>query len=62
MKIYEVEFKGMWPVGNCLIIAANNDVECISIATDTITHTNDFKIKEVDISKPGVICYLSGDY
>lgn len=62
MKIYEVEFEGMWPVGNCLIIAANNLDEAYKIADETIGHTNKFVVKEVILDKPKVIEYLSGDY
>ncbi len=62
MKIFEVDFEGMWPVGNCLIIAANNFEEANFIAAKTISHTKKFKVKEVDVSESKVIVYLSGDY
>ena len=32
MNIYEVDFEGIWPVGNCLIIAAKNSHSAIRIA------------------------------
>jgi hypothetical protein len=32
MKIFKVDFEGVWPVGNCLIIAAKNHKEAKSIA------------------------------
>lgn len=62
MKIFSVDFLGVYPAGNCLIIAATNLEEAIKITRETITHTNDFTVTEVDISKPKVIVYLSGDY
>jgi len=62
MKIYKVDFEPMYPVGGTLIIAANNMKEAVDITIKTITHTNEFKISEVDISEPCVIEYLSGDY
>ena len=52
----------MYPVGCCLIIAANNIDECRHIVMTTIKHTTVWVINEVDISKPCVIEYLSGDY
>lgn len=63
LKIYEVEFKGMYPVGNCLIIAAINQQEAEKIAEETITHSSEFIIvKELKIKESQVIIYLSGDY
>ncbi len=61
MKIYEVDFEPLYPVGNCLIIAANNEEEANRIALKTCW-THIFTIKEVDISKPKVIMYLDGNY
>ena len=62
MKIFKVEFEGVWPVGNCLIIAANTQQEAMGIAQKTMTHTNEIKVIEVDINEPKVIVYLSGEY
>jgi hypothetical protein len=62
MKIYTVDFNPIYPVGGCLIIAAENIQQAHLIATKTITHTTVFDVKEIDISKPKIICYLSGDY
>jgi len=62
MKIYEVDFEGMYPVGNTLIIAAENDEEAKKIAEKTVTHTKVDSIKQVDITKPCVIIYLDGNY
>lgn len=62
MKIYKVEFKGMYPVGNCLIIAAPDIYVATEMAKKQIRHTDEIEVFEVDISKPCVIEYLSGDY
>lgn len=62
LKIYRVEFDGMWPVGNCLILAAHNIEEANEMAKQTIRHTDKFEVSEVVIDKPMVIEYLSGDY
>ena len=62
MKLFSVEFTGMYPVGNCLIILANNASEARKIAKDTITHTDKFRVKEVKMDKPKVVEYLSGEY
>ena len=62
MKIFEVDFKPMWPVPYGLIIAAKSEQEAILIAMETIKHSTVDCIKEVDISEPTVIFYESGDY
>ena len=62
MKIFKVKFEGLYPVGNCLIIAANTQQEAMGIAQKTIAHTNEIKIIEVEINESKVIVYLSGDY
>jgi hypothetical protein len=61
-QIYEVEFKGMYPVGNCLFILADSIHEARRIATQTIQHTTEFKIKRKVMDQSGVIVYMSGDY
>lgn len=62
MKLYEVDFVGMYPVGSCLIIKAKDLKEAKKIASQTITHTEEFTVRKVDMSKSGVVIYLSGDY
>ena len=62
LKIYEVDFFGIYPVGNCCIIAAYNLIEAESIAKNTIVHTRQIKVQEMKVNKPMVIEYLSGDY
>lgn len=62
MNLYEVEFQGMYPLGNYLVIKAKDLKEAKKIASETIRHTKDFEIEKVDMSKSGVVVYLSGDY
>ena len=62
MNIYEVDFEGMYPVGNALIIAAKNRRQAMGMAQKTITHTKVRELKQVNITKPCVVVYLSGDY
>lgn len=62
MKIFRVIFEGVYPVGNCLIIAAHNLYQAQKIAEKTILHTKDIKVFEVNINEQKVIEYLNGDY
>lgn len=64
MKIYSVEFEGLYPVGNCLIIAARSKEEAYNMALRKITWQGLYleNVKEIDISKPCVVKFLSGDY
>lgn len=63
MRIFTVEFSPMWPVPCGLVIAAEDLLEAIKIAKETIKHTDStIVVKEVDITKSGVIFYESGDY
>lgn len=62
MKLYSVDFEPVWPVGNCLLIFANNLKQAKEIASGTIKHTDVFEVEEVKMNKPGVILYMSGDY
>ena len=62
MKLYEIDFDGVWPVGNCLIILAEDEEAARAIAYRTIEHTGLNSIREVPMDKPKVVVYLSGDY
>lgn len=62
MKIFKVEFDCMYPVGCGLVIAANDRAEALKIARETIMHDYPHSIEEVDLSKPTVIFYQSGEY
>jgi len=61
-KLFSVNFEGINPVGNCLVLMAKNLKEAEKIAKETITHTSEFEIEEVDMKKSGVVIYLSGDF
>lgn len=62
LKIYKAEFEGMYPVGNCLVLAAYTQYQAELIAMNTITHATEIVVKEMAITEPRVIEYLSGDY
>jgi hypothetical protein len=62
LKLYKIEFEGVWGVGNCLILLAFNEAHAAEIAKDTIKHTDKFEVKEVEMDIPKVVMYLSGDY
>lgn len=62
MKVYRVEFEGVYPVGNCLIIAARTNRGARKIAESVIKHTHVESVTEVKLDVPKVIEYLSGDY
>lgn len=62
MRIFEVDFEPVYGVPSGLIIAAPSLSEAKKIAKKTLIHTNARSIKEVNIEKPCVIFYESGDY
>jgi|JI9StandDraft_1071089.scaffolds.fasta_scaffold11497_10 hypothetical protein len=62
MKIWKVNFKPLYPVLSCLIIAAPTPEKALELAEATCTHTQIIGIEEVDISKPCIVLYESGDY
>jgi len=61
LKIYRVEFNGMYPVGNCLVLAAYNQEQAELMARQTILHTSEMVVNELTLNEPQVIEYLSGD-
>jgi hypothetical protein len=62
LKIYRVEFDGLYPVGNCLVLAAYSQAQAEEMTRRTIKHTNKFVVNELTIDEPQIIEYLSGDY
>jgi hypothetical protein len=62
LKIYRCEFKGIWSVGNCLVLAAYNQEQAEEMARETITHTTEIVVNELVLKDPQIIEYLSGDY
>ena len=62
IKLYEVHFEPIYPVGGCLVVKAYNIDGAKRIASNTIKHTSVFEIEEIDIDNPGVIIYMSGDH
>ena len=62
LKIFKVYFEPMYPVGCCLIIAAYDESRANQIASETISHTDEFVVSEVIVNEPMVIEYLDGNY
>lgn len=62
MKLYTVGFTGIYPVGSCLILLTPNMEAAKQLASETITHTSEFTVTEVDTTEAGVVMYLDGDY
>ena len=62
LKIFRVEFDGVYPVGNCLVLAARNQDEAEEMAKKTIAHTTDMVVNEMTINESQIIEYLSGEY
>lgn len=62
MKLYQVDFEGMYPVGSCLILLAKNKSEARKMANEEVTHTKVKGVEEVKMDKAKVVVYLSGDY
>lgn len=61
LKLYTVEFDGAYPVGNGLVILAEDQGHAERIAAVTIKHTSEFKVREHP-QEVGVVLYVSGDY
>jgi hypothetical protein len=62
VKLYRVEFEGLYPAGNCLVLLAYSQQEAEIIAGKTIRHTSEFVVNEIAMNEPKIIEYLSGDY
>ena len=71
MKLYEIEFDPVWPVGGILVIQAESEQDAILKALRHFKK-QDYPymqkpdivqgIREVIPDENGVIAYLSGDY
>jgi len=62
LKIYRCEFNGLYPIGNCLVLAAYNKEQAEEMARKTISHTTEIVVNELALKEPQIIEYLSGDY
>ena len=62
VKLWSVEFDPMYPVGNVLIILAQDKKTAMAIATETIKHTKPVGVKKIPMKDKSVVCYLSGEY
>ena len=64
MKIYTINFDGIWLASRGLVILAENETQALEMAKATIKHDqeNDISIDHViEIDNPKVILYLDGD-
>lgn len=61
LKIYKVEFEGIYPVGNCLVLAAYNQKQAEEMTAKTLP-TDKFVVNELALNEPKIIEYISGDY
>lgn len=65
MKIFNIDFKGHWPVPHGLIIAAYDEDQARKMAVDLLIEENlnpDLEISEVFVEEPKIIFFESGDY
>jgi hypothetical protein len=62
LKIYRVEFDGLYPVDNCLVLVAYSQEQAEEMTRKTIKHTDKYVVNEMTINEPQIIEYLSGDY
>ena len=62
MKLFNVEFMGMHPVGNCLVIAAESSEAAYKRATELVTWS-DVSIEEIKLTdKTQTIAFVDGEY
>lgn len=62
LKIYTVDFEPVYPVPCCLVIVAESLAQAKEIAANELYHTDEFTVKEVEITAPQVIVFESGEY
>ena len=62
MKLYNVTFTPVWPVGGCLVIRAKNLQDAEDWAEVVLKHQQ-FSVEEITLrAEPQTIAYVSGDY
>ena len=63
LKLYQIEFKPMFPVPSGLIILAKSKKDALRIAGETIKHDDgELGITQIKMDKSKVVFYKSGDY
>ena len=67
MRLFQVKFKGHYPVGKALFVSARSISEALEIANEQLKKSElrpvgIDAVREVNISEPGVVFFLSGDY
>jgi hypothetical protein len=60
MKLWEIDFEPLWPVGHCLIVLAETEEEALTYVSEPRISIK--SVKEIPMSKPGIVVYMSGDY
>jgi hypothetical protein len=66
MKIFNIDFRGHWPVPHGLIVAAYDEDQARKLAVDLLTEENldpeTMEISEVFVEEPKIIFFESGQY
>jgi hypothetical protein len=66
MKIFNIDFKGHWPVPHGLVIAAYDEDQARKMAENLLAEDcldpETMEISEVFIEEPKIIFFESGDY
>lgn len=66
MKIFDITFRGHWPVPHGLVIAAYNEDQARQMAVDLLTEENldpeTMEISEIFVEEPKIIFFESGSY
>jgi hypothetical protein len=66
MKIFNIDFRGHWPVPHGLVIAAFDEDQARKLAIDLLIEENldpeTMEISEVLVDEPKIIFFESGSY
>ena len=62
MRLWEVDFVPLWPVGHCLIILAETEEEARKIADIELSCADIVSITEVPMDKSSVVICIDGNY
>jgi len=66
LRVYNISFRGHWPVPNGLVLAAYNEDQAKKMATDLLEEENldpeTIDIFEVILEEPTIIFFENGGY
>lgn len=67
MKVFAITHSGVWPVGACSVVVANDQDHAIEILKHELFHAQgialrDYKVTEIPTDKVFVRVILNGDY